>query len=234
MEVESGNEPLNMNKSFKNEYPFDYKGQKLSNNDNYIKWENEMLKEYGRDAKLFKCFEDKILFYVSNKDTKDDHLHLGKCPRCKKFICFFCSRKGNIDDNAYCCISRKIRYILFNQELDPYFDCVENSSTFMPIISFMLIIGIFSRGFYYRLYISDRLYEKKKKENNLNDLMTYENNISKKMLVPIVALNGIFAFFLSISYAILNIEFIIIFAISNVIFILRPLKYLSSMIRFDM
>ena len=98
----------------------------------------------------------------------------------------------------------------------------------------MLIIGIFSRGFYYRLYISDKLYEKKKKENNLNDLMTYENNISKKMFIPIVALNVIFAFFLSISYVILNIEFIIIFAISNVIFILRPLKYLSSMIRFDM
>ena len=78
------------------------------------------------------------------------------------------------------------------------------------------------------------MYEKKKKENNLNDLITYENNISEKIFVPIVALNEIFAFFLSISYAILNIEFIIIFAISNAIFILRPLKYLSSMIRFDM
>jgi len=233
MEVESGNEPLNMNKSVKNEFPFDYKGQNLSNNANYIKWENEMIKDYGRDAKLFKCFEDKILFYVPNKDTKGNHLHLGKCPQCQKFICFFCSRKGGIDDKAYCCVSRKLRYILFNQELDRHIDCVENSGTFMPIISFMLIMGIFSRGFYYRLYISERLYEKKKKEHNYGGLITYERNISKKMFIPIVALNIILAFFLSIPFIILNIEFIIIFALFNVILFLRPLRYLSSMIRFD-
>ena len=111
-----------------------------------------------------------------------------------------------MDDNAYCCISRKIRYILFNQKLDRYFDCVENSSLFMPIISFMLIIGIFSRGFYYRLYISDKLNEKK----NLNYLTTYEENISEKMFIPIVAINIIFAFVLSIAFVMLNIEFIVI------------------------
>ncbi len=230
MEIESGIESLNMTRTFKNVFQFDYKEQILSNNSNYINWENEMIKKYGRDAKLFKCFKDKIVFYVSNKDTKGNHLHLGKCPLCQEYICYFCSRKGNKNDKAYCCISRKIRYILFNQRLDPYLNCEETLSLFMPIISFMLIIGIFSRGFYYRLYISDKLNEKK----NLNYLTTYEENISEKMLIPIVAINIIFAFFLSIAFAILNIEFIVILFISSILFCFRPLRYISSMIRFDM
>ena len=58
----------------------------------------------------------------------------------------------------------------------------------------MLIIGIFSRGFYYRLCISERLYEKKKKEDGLNRLIHYESNISEKMFIPIVAMNIIWNF----------------------------------------
>ena len=213
-----------------NAFKFDNEGQNLSNNVNFMKWKKEMIKKYGKNAKLFRCNEDNLLFYLSNEDTKGDHLHLGRCPKCHKYICFFCSRKGYQDDNAECCLSRKIRYILFNQELDPDIGLV-NILEVLPITSFMFIIGIFFRGFYYRLTISDRL-RKKTKKRIFSEFANYEAYLTK--LVPIVIIHGLSAFFLSISFVILNTEFMIIFLIFNLIFNFRPLRYLSSMIRFDM
>ena len=223
----------NLVENYKNGFHFDYKGQQLSNNLDFINWKNEMLKEYGRNAKFFKCNRDNLYFCISNEDSKGNKFHLGKCPECQKYICYFCSREGIFNDSADCCVSRKLLCILFHQELDPDINCKENVSDFIPIVSFMYIIGIFSRGFYYRLCISERLYEKKKKEDGLNQLIHYESNISKEMFIPIVAMNVILAFFLSLPYFMLNVEYIIIFSLSNLIFNLRPLRYLSSMIRLD-
>ena len=47
MEIQS---TYNLVENHKNGFHFDYKGQKLSNNLDFINWKNEMLKEYGRNA----------------------------------------------------------------------------------------------------------------------------------------------------------------------------------------
>ena len=116
MEIDSNYNLIEKNKNFENIFKLDYKEQNLNNNLNFIKWKNEMLEKYGRDAKLFKCVKDNLFFYVSNRDTKGDHLHLGKCPQCQRFICFFCTREGYI----------KIKHIAVFQEKYAIYFLIKN------------------------------------------------------------------------------------------------------------
>ena len=55
----------------KNVFKTDYKGQNLLKNTNFIKWQKEMLEEYGYNSKLFQknllfeCEKCNIYYYVN-------------------------------------------------------------------------------------------------------------------------------------------------------------------------
>jgi len=68
-------------------------------------WKELMLKKYGKDAKLFRCIQDKILFYSSYDENINDSIYLHRCPICKKSICHFCSIIVTFDDDM-CCYKR--------------------------------------------------------------------------------------------------------------------------------
>ena len=78
---------INDNKIFK----FDYENQQLESNLNYIKWKDSNIKEYGNNAKLFKCKKCKIFFYSKYEDIIKKPYYLAPCLICKQYICYFCS-----------------------------------------------------------------------------------------------------------------------------------------------
>ncbi len=102
------NEPLEIidNKIFK----YDYENQQLESNLNYIKWKESNIKEYGNNAKLFKCKKCKILFYSKYEDVKKPYYSVS-CPICKQYICYFCLHSyihPQEKDKIFCCYKRII------------------------------------------------------------------------------------------------------------------------------
>ena len=76
-----------------NIFLLEYENQKIDkNNPRFNKWKNEMQKQYGTNAKLFKCIYDNLLFYESLEICKTLPFYLSTCPKCKHKICYFCSR----------------------------------------------------------------------------------------------------------------------------------------------
>ena len=71
----------------KNGFKLDYVGQSL-NNSKFINWKADMYKKFGKDAKLFKCKNENILFYVSKKEC-ESQLYPCKCPSYHESICYF-------------------------------------------------------------------------------------------------------------------------------------------------
>jgi len=72
--MENDDKKLKLYESSENEdniFISEYQGQSLKNNINYKNWENSMFVKYGKDAKLFHCQEDKIYYYVSNKNCME-------------------------------------------------------------------------------------------------------------------------------------------------------------------
>ena len=94
----------------KNGFKLDYVGQSL-NNSKFIKWKAEMYKKYGKDAKLFKCKNKNILFYVSKKECKSQ-LYACKCPSCHESICYFCLKSMNKDYYGKCCIKGRTCHLI--------------------------------------------------------------------------------------------------------------------------
>jgi len=82
---------LNLDKIFK----LDYAGQKLDNNIEFQKWKQSILIKYDKDAKLFRCIEDNILFYIAYENCRKIPIFKGICPICKNQICLFCSYNLN-------------------------------------------------------------------------------------------------------------------------------------------
>ena len=69
-----------------NIFKLEYFNQNLNDNVEYQKWNNLMIKKYGRKAKLFKCQDDDILFYTSNEDCKSHPFYQSVCPYCNNTI----------------------------------------------------------------------------------------------------------------------------------------------------
>ena len=114
---------LNLNNIFK----IDYVNQKLDNNIEFQKWKESMLIKYGKDAKLFRCIEDNILFYITYKDCRKKPSFGGKCPICKNQICLFCSYNyKDKSDRDNCCLKRSINRAIFYNGLK-YIIEIDNS-----------------------------------------------------------------------------------------------------------
>ena len=108
------NEPMgiNNNKIFK----YDYENQQLESNLNYIKWKDSNIKEYGNNAKIFKCKKCKILFYSKYDDIMKKPFYLTPCLICNQYICYFCSYSyihPQEKDKVFCCYKRIINLSFF-------------------------------------------------------------------------------------------------------------------------
>ena len=75
-----------------NSYKLDYINQAKNTSLNYRKWENSMIEKYGKNAKLFRCPLDKILFYVSYNDYISEPISKSIYPICKNQVCYYCSK----------------------------------------------------------------------------------------------------------------------------------------------
>ena len=200
-----------------NIFKLDYENQNVDNNINYLNWKNSNIKEYGNNAKLFKCKKCKILLYSKNEDNIKEPYYSKLCPICKKYICYFCSYSYNYSkyDHLYCCFKRVINIsflisgVNYLKEKD-LFDC-DNLLFLIPIMN---ILGLFLRTDSLLFY--SRASEKSKKEGKFEE---YSNNeFYEKMLY-------IIPFVLGIPYFLIDAYHLIFLYLISIPFKLYPLKY---------
>ena len=200
-------------------FTYQYDNQNLDNNREFIIWKESILKKYTKAQKLFKCKNDKIIFY----DKKNINLNNNyiECPICKKYICYYCSypNVSNNDGLVLCCFRRAFFKLFSNSKLRnvAYNDKYKNNILrkffyFIPGINlFLTILIIFCLLFF-------DLATKKSKEHingKLNGPKIQNNN---SYFVTIL----IMIFLLSVPLLIYNTFFIILIMIISI-----PLKFLS-------
>ena len=190
-------------------YNLDYEGQNLENNLNFQKWKILILKKYGNNAKLFKCIKDKILFFIEYEKCINYPGYFIRCPKCKKYICCFCSYSSNKANNINCCIKRSLNIALFidapkfakNEYQNYTFDYKES------LIPGFNIINIFLR-------INNILFcnvaTKKSKNDNDGKLKISEkiDNEVYGRCIYLIPFSLIIPFFIINTYLILSIIFI--------------------------
>ena len=195
-----------------------------------------MLNKFGRNAILYKCKADKILFYARNEDYKEFPFYQSICPKCKNPICYHCHR-FNVDSygNGLCCIRRKI-YCMFFQDglrlIAPINPDYDYGSKFRKLIFFFLIPGLNLLFFIATIHIQF-LYKLSIKNFDLTKnngyIQNYEDRFKKKKNCKILKIVIVFDIGLSVlltfSFLIINIYFIIFMIIISLPFKLIPMKY---------
>ena len=99
---------IDMNDYFK----LDFSKEELKGNRKFEEFKKQRLNELGKDAKLFHCKNDNVLFYVSKSECKTLPFYFKKCPLCNNHICYFCERnsKQPIERNGNCCPKLSLYY----------------------------------------------------------------------------------------------------------------------------
>ena len=212
----------------------DYFGQKISkNNNNFKTWEDTMLKKYGNNAKLFECTQDKIYFYISNKDCMDYPYYASSCPICNNNICYYCLRVSTHSRMEFCkcCIRRRL-YYLFHQCSQEYINPIGPLKKYagkfhsilyvIPFINMVYTIGAISSMFFYKMYF---FYD--------NEFTSYEGRIKSEHYITFplfFVINLLFALILSICFVIHHIYYLLIIWIISFPFKLIPIKYIAGVI----
>ena len=229
--IEEDNDEQNL----KSCYKLDYKGQSI-NSEEFKKWKKDMLEKYGKDAKLFKCKDDNILFYITNKECKSIPKYKYDCPFCKKSICYFCSKLTNKEDNCgRCCIKIRIinlftdsAYIFFKGGYDDY--KYMRFLLLIPLFNLLYLINMISINLFYGLY--DKT--KEKKESGSTD--TYEHRIGyldenkNCLFILIIILNALCAIMLGICFTLLFSYFVSFIFLISIIFKEYPSKYIVGIL----
>ena len=189
----------------------------------------EIKNKYGNDAKLFKCNRDKIIFYHNHSKYP---FYTAKCPKCEKYICYFCSF-GRQYYGESCCIKYKIIKLtkadglIFLGKYPTQIDFGINIKnclifTLIPLINIAYIILTIHSIFFYRL-----LNKKKTPEDRYIVIITDNSYICTYFLF---GFDGLGSFFLAIPLFILSIYFIIILTLISIPFTFIPMKYIFGMI----
>ena len=156
-----------------------------------------MKKRYGNDAKLFKCNKDKIYYYGSIQDCRTIPLYKVKCPICNNNNCYYCSSHVKYyTDAGNCCIYRRIHCLFFQSKNSFTRDIQRDQDIylmyyiilFLPLISFMFLIAVFSAYFYYSFIFDD------------SDEDKHYGEKSVILFFIFVFFNTLFAFCLSIPF----------------------------------
>ena len=217
-----------------NLFRIDYINQNYKNSAEFQRWKTSMLNKYGRNAILYKCNADKVLFYAKNEDYKNYPFCQSICPQCKNPICYHCHRfKEDHYGNGSCCIRRKI-YCAFFQDglrlINPTHIENDYPQSFRGALFYFLIPGYnllffietIHIAFFYKLGIKN--YELKKNNGYITD---YENRINNNytILQIVVVFDVGLSILLTFSFILLNIYFIIFMLIISLPFKLIPMKY---------
>ena len=210
-----------------NKYEMEFFGQSLKKNESFIKWQNEMKKIFGNDAKLFNCKKDKIYYYANSNDCKKFSF-AKKCPICDSSICYFCSKYIYVG-NSKCCLYRRIYCLFFKDAFviidnkDHNFYAISKFSM-IPLFSVFYFIGMVSACLFYKLQSND--------ECNTGYLLTYEEHLKKNMNIfkVVVEINVLFAIMLSIPLFLYDIYFKILLIIISIFSKNYPMKYYFGML----
>ena len=214
----------------------EYENQKIKNNQNFINWENSIFKKYGNDAKLFKCTEDEIYFYTSNKDCMDYPFYACRCPQCNYFVCYYCLGRTDQDDAVFgqCCLRRRLYYLfhydaleyikpnkIWNEEKPSELEGFELLLFLIPFINMVYTIGAISALLFYKM----QFYKGEK-------CTWYENRIKNNVatFLTFFVVNALFAVVLSIPFFFFNIFILLILWIISIPFKLIPLKFVAGVI----
>ena len=190
-------------------FEFDYEGQNLNNNENFINWKKVVLNKLGKNAKLFKCKNHKILFFVTNNEYKKEYLI--KCPK-GHHICYFCGYSGYKITLIFCCIRRSLAKAFLNNK-DPGNSYLNNLSIFIPGINiFGLFLG-FSNILFGRVAIKKSI-----KNENLNLVSDNKLDIVNTSYIGITVLY-------SICFLLLDIYFLSFLLLISILFKFYPMKY---------
>ena len=207
----------NNSKCSENIFKLDYKDQSLKSNSLFNAWKNKMLLKYGRDAKLFKCKNENLFFYVPYQEYKNKFFFSGKCPSCNTSLCYFCFKKASRN----CCITIRTYYIFFEDTIDSIENdnkkfCIEFLKFLIPISSLFLIIGIFAKIWYYTLQRKD-------------DDKTYFKD--KDIYWASILIYGLTAIILSIIFMFFDIYLKIILLFISLFSKCYPIKYYIGFIK---
>ena len=212
----------------------EYENQNIKNNQNFINWEKSIFTKYGKDAKLFKCTEDNIYFYTSNKDCIEYPFYACRCPECNFYICYYCLGRTDHHDAEYgqCCIKRRLYYSF-------HFDALEYIRPIKPWDNEESILDKYTVLFFsipfvnmiFCIYAISALFFYKMQFYNGDSFIPYENRFSNIVSYGVVlALNGLFAIALSIPFFLYNAFFLIILWIISIPFKLIPVKFVAGII----
>ena len=232
MENEGNENIINLNEEFEQNIIFnlDYPEQNITNNKKYKLWKESILKIYGDDAKLFRCINDKIIFYSSNDNNIEDSIYLCKCPICKKIICYFCSRIDIL--NNMCCYKRSIYDLYFKngfsfiKKVKKYEDMHYISEdytilfTLIPGFNFFLIIFLYINATLLNLITKDIIFDDKGKREVYLDRY-YRNGYGYFFAIPCFLM----VFLFSVVFFALNFYIILFIILISIPFKLYPLKY---------
>ena len=237
MENEGNENIINLNQTFEQDNIFilDYSEQDPSNKKIYQIWNESMLKKYGNDAKLFRCIQDKILFYVSYDDCIDDPSFKCDCPICGNKICLFCS--GNDTLNVICCYKRLIYNSLFHdgflfiKKVDKNKDIQLLSNDLSSLFIFIPGLHLFIFNF---IFVNKTLFALTTKAVNYDDkgerqtyLYRFQKNCFNYIIIYLFAL---MTFLNSIYFFILDFYFILFLLLISILFKFYPLKYYLGII----
>ena len=229
MENENNYKEININ--LKNDlyfdyiYNLDYAGQNLDNNKGFENWKKTILNKFGNDVKLFRCNEDKILFYTKYEQYISYPGYFVKCPICKKYICYFCCYSSHQITYIRCCLKRSISIMLFIDG-NKYINKSNNkypSNYIEYLIPGFNLVNIFFK-------INNILFcnvgTKKSKINN-NGILKISDKIENEIYIRLIYL---IPFLLFIPFFVLNAYFIIFLFFISIIFKYYPLKYYYGII----
>ena len=237
MENEGIQNIINLNESFEqdNIFNLDYAEQNPINNIKYKIWKESMIKIYGNDAKLFRCIQDQILFYISYDDCVDEPSFKCKCPVCGNIICLFCSGIDAL--NVICCYKRLIYNMWFHDGLSFIKKVDKNkeiqliSNDYSALFIFIPGLNLFLFNF---LYFNKTLFSLVTKAVNYDDKgerETYLYRYQKKCYNYVIFYLCFFMIVLnSIYFFIFDFYFIFFILLFSIPFKFYPLKYYLGII----
>ena len=202
-------------------FKLEFSGQSYENNKNFKEWKLS-LRKYGKNIKIFKCYKDKILFCKYDLLEEDKH----QCPICKKYICYYCSKRLNYKNCCSCCLYSKLKILNSKEEFD-----LKNTFNhfifllhFIPIINIIYLIIIISHQFYFSLY-TNYTDQKKLKEKYIK-YGAFIKSRNKKLYYILFFIHICMPIILVIGYIIYIMIYTIFFILICLLTKYRPLKIL--------
>ena len=210
-------------------FQLDFESQSYKNNPEFKKFQNSIFKKYGTKLKLFKCNNDKILFYY---DCSQFPFYEAKCPKCFKSICYFCSCLNNYPQQN-CCLKKKA-YYLFKVNGFLYFNSypgyLEHEEKFkdsllfaiIPFVNLLYFIGCLHAILFYRM-------RRRNKETyyyvDYESCMTSTDK-NRFYIITFFLFEVSCSIFIAITLFVFNFYFTILIIIISIPFKFYPIKYL--------